>query len=340
MFSDASFKKLISSSNHWVESEDDAVSSSSSSTSKRAKPKVKARVSVPAPTRTPVQCVCDGQVETDLVYVVALDDSVQPDPLWSTLHVGIDAIVKKLQPSPVKVHCELWIPPTTKTDCCHYSTYLGSSGANYTNTWRDDENYAYYIDGPQCGHWHAIPVYGGRGFSKTVRAMADTAVHTPYSLARYACSGPPLRALSFVLPNRVSSPAHCATLCARLVDRSLPQHLGLNHWPAYYGPSTLYSELADQSRARRTISAWPKDRGRLRPAHANTLAVLLRGRVADVVGLTDAQCSAATAALAERVTRGRAVGNDTLDMERELAVALFRWSQVARESKGESKGGS
>jgi hypothetical protein len=272
----------------------------------------------------------DGGVAQDVVYVVALDDSIPPDPTWSTLHRWVDGAVKTLQPKPVKVHCELFIPPSEEGQCCHFSTYLGADGADFTSAWREEANFRYYIDGPQTGHWHAVPVYGGRGFARSVRALASTARHAPYSIGRYVCSSPPLRVFSDALPDGIHAPAHCATLCARILKRCMPQTSTLGHSSAWYGPSTLFEELTTPQRMAAQAEAWSPTTERTTLDQTQALATLLRGRAVDCCGLTDAQCSGATTALAQKLMAERRSGNDTSSLQRELAVALFRWSQVVR----------
>jgi hypothetical protein len=337
MFSSSSFKAMLRETDHWVDREEPERQRRDP-----RPPRLGQRTPAPArrgngvapPAADGVEVShdfgCDGSVAQDVVYVVALDDTIPPDPTWSRLHRWVDDAVKTLQPRPVKVHCELFIPPTENEQCCHFSTYLGADGADFTSAWRDEANFRYYIDGPQTGHWHAVPVYGGRGFARSVRALASTARHTPYSVGRYFCSGPPLRVFSSALPDGMHAPAHCATLCARILSRCLPQTNALLHPSAWYGPSTLFEELAAPARMAAQAETWSGATRGTTFDQTQALATLLRGRAVDCCALNDAQCSGATAALTHQLMAERRSGNDTSSLQRELAVALFRWSQVVR----------
>ena len=273
----------------------------------------------------------------DVVYVTSLTATTPAGNSWTVWHRALDWAIRVLQPAPTLLHVELFIPPTSDEESCHYSTYLGSTGADYTVKWRHEDNLTYYLDGPQAGAWEAYPVFGPPGFARNVRDAANLARGSPYSVLRYFFSGPPGRALAGLLPHRLRSPGHCATLCARVLRIARPA-VQTRHSDAWYGPSTLAAELRSQENA--------KLQKELLLAHAqpkapvsDVLATLVNGSLESVMALgrgqqCDERCGAATADLARRIVEHGANGADTTSLQKQLAVALFRWSQVARCSRG------
>jgi hypothetical protein len=135
-----------------------------------------------------------------------------------------------------------------------------------------------------------------------------------------------------MLPDTPSAPAHCATLCARVLRRSLSEQRVLRHCAAYYGPSTLFNELNSVAAAQ---ALHARARAIFEPAtldthHTAVLSRLTRGSLQQLRGLTDDECDVVTRHLAQRVVQTRLAGIDATALQRELAVGLFRWSQIVR----------
>jgi hypothetical protein len=164
---------------------------------------------------------------------------------------------------------------------------------------------------------------------------AEANAETAYSLTGYLFSVLPLRALASMRPNSVGSPAHCAALTARVLTRALPA-LNLSCSDAWYGPSTLFIEVANQSR----MKAYQEFIADTTP---DTLSLpeetyiryaretLLSGTDDAVRRLTISACNMAVEAQARLVIKERATASDPGRMrvlEKGLARMLIRWSSV------------
>ena len=260
---------------------------------------------------------------SDVVYALFLEPSAEAHPEWSGVECIIDRAVRLFQPSPALAHVELLVPPVPTEEGLRtqFATYLGRSSG-----WQTDkaDGYSYYL--AQNGNrWRAVPIFQLNASDK-LRAECDMELGVGYSLARYASSVPPGRWLANWLPDRRRSPAHCATLTARVLKNA---HVyAPKHSSAWYGPSTLYHELTHQAAwqgERMGASQWTG-----MPAHtAEHVEQLLRGVMdtATVQSVGDARCTDAVHALTMRACNALlcsdAVAQRTT--QQQLATALLRW---------------
>ena len=178
---------------------------------------------------------------------------------WRRYERLLDTAVQMAQPAPAMTHVELLVPPSHPDDDMHFATYLGGEaqwGRARTG------NKQFYLDPNGNGNsWRAVPILG-HDVARRLRAECDKAdaehAQTPYGpvwrLFNYPFSVPPGRVVAWMLDDEVGSPAHCASLTARCLRRALPE-LQLPRPSAWYGPSTLYLELARESRVRSSSHA-------------------------------------------------------------------------------------
>ena len=163
------------------------------------------------------RCSLSRTFELDsVVYLLCLEGSTEPDPNWSGAEVFIDKLVQLAQPAPSITHCELVIPPCEKGDDMHFATYLGAQ-AGWGRSFSGQRSF--YL-GRNAALWRAVPIACANAASK-LRTECFKHEATPYSIARYVCSAPPLRAFAGMLSDAVGSSAHCATLSARVLKRTL-----------------------------------------------------------------------------------------------------------------------
>lgn len=259
----------------------------------------------------------------DLVFALVLDGAEAPPPEFTPAQKALDWIVQAAQPAPASTHIELLFVPEAQKEA-HFATYLGSSagfGSSFPNKRQ------FYL-GANAGNWRAIPIVRA-GVAKRVRLEALNHAKTPYSLARYVCAVPPLRAFAGILRDEPLDPAHCATLTARVLRRAVPE-LKLEHASAWYGPTTLALELASDAAtaaSRESLGA----RGALDPTDAaqdvgEAMHALIHGTDEDVRGIAPER-----AARAVRVMAARAL-EEGLDVvgrgitQKQLATALLRLS--------------
>jgi|EP00966_Prymnesium_polylepis_P123776 hypothetical protein len=130
-------------------------------------------------------------------------------------------------------HVELVVPLRPGAQYpVNFATYMNSVGG-----WRGNraENYTYYL-GINANRWRAIPVFG-KGAARLVRKARDESVGVEYSLLRYMTAAKMFRGVSGLVPNKTRSPAHCATLTARILKDSLSGCL--QHSASWYGPASL-----------------------------------------------------------------------------------------------------
>jgi len=163
-------------------------------------------------------------------YALFLEPDTPSSTTWSkkTLpeHVFEWCIVHA-QGKPSLVHVELLI--INGDDRHHFATYIGCKAGFRAH----DEYYTHET----AGRWRAVPIPID---TTKLMLMCDKASGSNYSILRYACALRPLRWLGYLLPNRLGSPGHCATLVARLVQAQS----SLNHNTNNYAPGMLYHALA------------------------------------------------------------------------------------------------
>lgn len=260
------------------------------------------------------------------VFLLCLEPSAKPEPTTTTFERGVNAIIESMQPSPSILHVELCFAPGASDDA-NFATYLGSR-AGWGKSFPGQREF--YL-GHNVSSWRAVPVVG-RNASDRVRQECDHHISTPYSVARYLSSVPPFRALAALLPDGVGAPAHCATLAARILKRSLSE-LPLKHASGWYGPATLFLELDGEPAraAAREELARTAQRVRARveeEEEAIAMNTLLKGTDDDVVALTTEACGRAVHAFA---TRAVDEGLDEVArrlVQRQLATALLRAAVV------------
>ena len=192
-------------------------------------------------------------------------DKTSPDATFA--EALVDRTVQFGQPYPAVTHCETWVGERAghPDDDNHYSTYLGAKkGAMWTSALADSRRF-YGCSNPmhedntrrtEHSSWSAIPIFAVDGAQK-LRSACSLHVGTPYPpsflLWQYPMSVWPLRAFSGLLDDRINTPAHCAALSARIL-RSTFLDIELTHPSHWYGPSSLYLELAAPLRMEKTLA--------------------------------------------------------------------------------------
>jgi hypothetical protein len=261
-----------------------------------------------------------------VVYLLCLEGSSVPDPAWSSAEVFIDKVVQLAQPSPAITHCELVIPSAAPADDMHFATYLGLQ-AGWGKSFGGQRNF--YL-GRNAALWRAVPIVCSHAAPR-MRKECATHESTPYSVVRYLCSAPPLRAFAGLLANGVGAPAHCATLSARTLQRALPEVAPL-HSASWYGPSTLYLEVstgAVQANSTRYMMETESMQSVVEEeTTTRALHTLLNENDDAVLQLTTDACEHAIRALTARCLE---LGLDEVGrrlVQKQLATALLRYSIV------------
>ena len=253
---------------------------------------------------------------------------------------ALDSIVQHMQPSPAITHVELLIPAHSNSDSQHFSTYLGSKGADWSTGYGNGMDF--YLNPKGNGNsWRAVPIFSIDAVDR-VRTECHDHVHTPYpSMARllnYPFSVPPLRAFAGWLDDHPGTPAHCAALTARILRRAIPE-IGLPNPSAWYGPSTLYLELSRRGRMvayganlanHATLRSLVDDERAV-----STLDALLRGSDDELRTLSGADTTAAINLACKQCVDASLEGDAVLIRKRqkELARAALRDSWVARPAR-------
>ena len=272
---------------------------------------------------SPEEPAANGPATCDVVYALFLEPTARPDARWSTFECAIDKAVRVFQPSPALAHCELLIPPVPTEEGLrtNFATYFGRQSG-----WQTDkaDSFNYYLV-ENAGRWRAVPIFQANA-GAAMRNECDMELGVHYSLARYLTAVAPLRWTAKLVPDKRRSPAHCATLTARVLKNSgvyMPLHTS-----AWYGPSTLYHELCHQA-------AWKAERMGADAVQAMPLQTaqnieqLVRGvmdpqTVADV---GDVGCLDAVRALTLKTCAAFAQSDEVAQRitQQQLASALLRW---------------
>jgi len=291
-----------------------------------------AMTSVRAP---PAQLASGAAPAQQVVYVLSLEGD-EPSSKWAWWETALDAVVQSAQPAPAMTHTELLLPPDTETDEMHFALYLGKQ-AHWGSTFGGGKKF--YLD-PRgnAKSWRAIPVVG-QDAVRRLRVECEKHTGTPYGpihrLFNYPFSVPPGRSLAWMLDDTPGSPAHCASLTARCLRRAMPE-LGLSRASAWYGPSTLYLELARESRMAsykqyladaETVKATVEMETAVKSADA-----LVRGSDDNVVALSHYECQCGIDLLTAKTVDAAVDGDVTAERltQKNLARALLRWSQINR----------
>lgn len=266
---------------------------------------------------------------SSLVFVLALEGRSVPDPTWSVWQRALDSLVQMAQPAPSITHVELIVPPQPDgKQNMHFSTYVFE-----TAQWWDSHanNRSFYL-GSNAPHWRAVPL-SCKSAASRVRQECGKHVGTAYSLSRYVCAVPPVRALASLLPDAPLSPAHCGTLTARVLKRALGEVAPV-HASGWYGPSSLFLEMSDGEKREATSHFLTGSAGMQsiveKEEEAAALSGLLNGSDDRVRSLADEACRSAIRSLSTRAC------SDGLDeagrriVQKQLATALLRYSIVNR----------
>jgi len=281
-----------------------------------------------------------------IAYVVGLEADA-PNEDWGFFERGLDTLVQSFQPAPVMTHVELLLPPeepsasTAKratTDRVNFATYLGKR-ADWGTQFGDAEDF--YL-GKNFDAWRATPVVAWDAANRLRDECEANHVHTPYAsglrLYNYPFSVPPLRSLAWTIDDAPKAPAHCAALSARIMRRALPE-TDLPMSSAWYGPSTLFLEMAREGRMRAYARQLSDDLGDTRATveieedaqDAETgEQALLRGSDAEVRELAQRACHLGTEKLARKAIDA-VVGQDPTMArmwQKNLAKALMRWAHT------------
>tara|TARA_X000001036_G_scaffold248398_1_gene231495 strand:- start:243 stop:1226 length:984 start_codon:yes stop_codon:yes gene_type:complete len=198
----------------------------------------------------------ESKKETDVALWVMLADATNENAgiMGTCVDVGVQSIG---QPNPAITHCELWMADKNEGDMNHFSTYLGAKGADgklcgaqWTDNMGSSERFY------RNKSWAAIPIYAVDA-ERRLRNECDMHVATPYptawTLYDYPWSVWPFRAMSGLFKSDTThAPAHCATLSARILRKAFPE-IVLRHDSHWYGPSSLYLELATPHQMERSL---------------------------------------------------------------------------------------
>lgn len=268
----------------------------------------------------------------DVAFALFMEPLEKPDPRWSWAAYLIDLAIRTGQPSPTMIHCELLVPPvpTDEGDRTQFATYYG-----HKSGWQSDhiDGLGYYLI-EHAHNWRAIPIFASNA-AERLREEANKEVGVPYSLARYATSAFPLRALCNMVPVGRRKPAHCATLLSRVLKNALPESAPRHH-AAYYGPATLYAELQDRAGEYGAALASGEPAVSMLPRHTEqAIETLLRKPMTHetVAALGDNDCMEAVRALTLRVTDAIVAGDVTSQRitQKQLATAVLRWVILRQE---------
>lgn len=241
----------------------------------------------------------------------------------------LDYAIRAFQGHPKLMHVELLLPPSpTEQHLLHFATYIGSKSG-----WQlgHANNVDYYLRGENAGRWRAVPCFGVDAVAR-IRQECEMERGVAYSLARYASSVYPFRALSSLLPAERRTAAHCATLTARILKNALGDASPVNENANWYAPSTLYHAVASHAAA--VSAAWPVDA--LDDKVSQSIERLLRSpeTPATVAEVGDEACAQSVRALTLRVCSELQGGDPVSNalVQRQLATALLRWT-ILRDSE-------
>ena len=260
----------------------------------------------------------------DTAYLLFLEPASDEVDRTHTLSQRLlDVAIQTFQPHPIMMHVELLLPPSqAEQHLLHFATYIGSKSGWQLGA---AENTNYYLQGENAGRWRAVPVFGVDAVAR-IRRECEVERGVPYSLARYVSSVYPFRALSSALPDERRSPAHCATLTARILKNALGDDGPAPRSCNWYGPASLYAAVSSHAAA--VSAAWPVDTPD--PETSSHVERLLRSPETPetVAAVGDTGCAASVRALTLRVC-SELQGGDSVSnalAQRHLATALLRWT--------------
>ena len=277
-----------------------------------------------------------------VVLMVMKADATSNNATWG--EAFIDRTVQFGQPYPAATHVELWVgdQPGDKLEDNHFSTYLGASdGASWTSGMSDSKQFY------SSSAWSAVPIFSA-GAERRMRAECNLHCGTPYPSAallwQYPWSIWPLRAFSGFVDDRISTPAHCAALSARILRAALPE-IALPRPSHWYGPSSLYLELSSPDRMERALAVQrPVVRSQPEEEHDEELAdALTLNSDDDVAAMSAMDARQAVHALAVQVLRtgSRPHGHHTIPdqdafraAQERLARGVTRYTWINRKLNG------
>jgi hypothetical protein len=275
-------------------------------------------------THTPDGADECSEPTSDVVFAMFLEPRPDYDPRWTTAECAIDKAVRMFQPAPAMSHVELLIPPIPSDEGMRtqFATYLG-----HTSAWQTDkqDGQSYYLV-ENGGRWRAVPVFCNNAASR-LRNECDAELGVKYSLARYLTAVAPFRWLASAMPDKRRSPAHCATITARVLRNSgvcEPKHTS-----AWYGPTTLYHELCGQAAWRgASMESAPGSQSMPEGVSANVETLLRAPMGSEAIdGIGDQGCMEAVRALTLKACHAL-TSTDTAAQrmtQQQLASALLRW---------------
>ena len=265
----------------------------------------------------------------DVVFAIFLEPHDPPpgsDPP-SFLERALSFAVNHMQQSPVMTHVELIVPCAPGADRpVNFATYVGSKSGWQTD---QDNNELYYLR--ICANkWRAVPIFG-KGIAKSVRDVCDRSCGIHYSLLRYVTASWAFRGVSRLVPDRTKSPAHCATLTARILRSAVGKSF-LRHTSAWYSPSSLYSELCESLGCKKIAP----DSTLMTPDIASLVNMLLRFCDEDIKHVSDEEFLNAIRALTLKVAAAEAHGDTSMRTltQKQLGTVLLRWSVMRSKSQG------
>ena len=173
-------------------------------------------------------------------YVLALEGSPEPNPKLTFFERLLDDVVQTMQPSPAITHIELCMSPNASHGDMHFATYFGSRAA-----WgRDVGGQREFYLGDNASKWRAVPIVC-HDASHRLRSECEHHVNTPYSLAKYICALPPVRALAGFIPDQPTAPYLRRGVCEVRCQTSTCaiRHIGLDRQLCFLN---LMQRLTDQ----------------------------------------------------------------------------------------------
>ena len=271
----------------------------------------------------------DDEGQCDVVYALFLEPKERREKRFSSWESALETAIEMLQPSPALLHCEILIPPIPREEGqrTSFSTYVGRKSG-----WQTDkiDGCSYYLL-ENIGRWRAVPVFKNKAAAR-LRSECDNELGVDYSMTRYITALAPFRWTSSFLSNARRSPAHCATLTARVLSNSAVHTLAKPS--ASYGPSTLYKELVAAATSKASsVGAAGWDGVPL--GVEDNLDQLLRGVMSQetVENVGDQGCNEVVHALTMRACHALLEGDASMERltQQQLATALLRWTVLREE---------
>jgi len=266
-----------------------------------------------------------------VAFVLFLEPKERRGRRFSSLENTLEYMIEAFQPAPALLHCELLVPPASSAEGCKnsFATYIGQKSA-----WQDKaDGFNYYLI-ENIGRWRAVPIFK-HGAADLLRAECDREIGVEYSIARYLTALAPFRWTSKLVSDDRRSPAHCASLTARVLRNS---NLHMSVRPsASYGPSTLYRELVHAA-SLKSYAVDTEDWSGVTSEVEEDLEQLLRGVMSreTIASIGDSGCNEVVRALTLRASSALNKGDDSMRRltQQQLATALLRWTILRDETSG------